>query len=123
MMRLAGAGSIAGAGRSGLPTADSEGVMGRVSRAAWIYIAAVVIAAASVVAPRLSDRPLSRSWWIALRVLMLLFLICDSTPTPLAARQAARFPSSTATPAPPLRPRPVAAGLHRPRSVTRPLRT
>src|SRR5260370_29077595 len=99
MMRLAGAGSIAGAGRSGLPTADSEGVMGRVSRAAWIYIAAVVIAAASVVAPRLSDRPLSRSWWIALGVLMLLFLICDSTPTPLAARQAAWSPSSSATPA------------------------
>src|SRR5258707_6170885 len=96
MMRLAGAGSIAGAGRSGLPTADSEGVMGRVSRAAWIYIAAVVIAAASVVAPRLSDRPLSRSWWIALGVLMLLFLICDSTPTPLAARQAGWSPSSSA---------------------------
>ncbi len=71
--------------------------MGRVSRAAWIYIAAVVIAAASVVAPRLSDRPLSRSWWIALGVLMLLFLICDSTPTPLAARQAAWSPSSSAT--------------------------
>src|SRR5258708_20252282 len=71
--------------------------MGRVSRAAWIYIAAVVIAAASVVAPRLSDRPLSRSWWIALGVLMLLFLICDSTPTPLAARQAAWSPSSSST--------------------------
>src|SRR5258707_2956095 len=97
MMRLAGAGSIAGAGRSGLPTADSEGVMGRVSRAAWIYMGPVVIAAASVVAPGLSDRPLSRSWWIALGVLMLLFLICDSTPTPLAARQAAWSPSSSAT--------------------------
>jgi len=71
--------------------------MGRVSRAAWIYIAAVVIAAASVVAPRFSGRPMSASWWMALGVLMLLFLICDSTPTPLAARQSAWSPSSSAT--------------------------
>jgi hypothetical protein len=71
--------------------------MGRVSRAAWIYIGAVVIAAASVVAPRFDPRPLSASWWTVLGVLMLLFLICDSTPTPLAARQAAWSPSSSAT--------------------------
>jgi len=71
--------------------------MGRVSRAAWIYIAAVVIAAATLVAPRLSGRPMSTSWWTALGVIMLLFLICDSTPTPLAARQSAWSPSSTAT--------------------------
>jgi hypothetical protein len=71
--------------------------MGRVSRAAWIYIAAVVIAAASVVAPKLSGRPMSASWWMALGVLMLLFLICESTPTPLAARQSAWSPSSSAT--------------------------
>jgi len=70
--------------------------MGRVSRAAWIYIAAVVIAAASVVAPRFSAHPMPR-WWVELGVLMLLFLICDSTPTPLAARQAAWSPSSSAT--------------------------
>jgi HD superfamily phosphohydrolase YqeK len=71
--------------------------MGRVSRAAWIYIAAVVIAAASVVAPRLSGRPMNASWWMALGAIMLLFLICDSTPTPLAARQSAWSPSSSAT--------------------------
>jgi hypothetical protein len=71
--------------------------MGRVPRAAWIYIAAVVIAAASVVAPRVPDRLMSPSWWTALGVLMLLFLICDSTPAPLAARQAAWSPSSSAT--------------------------
>jgi hypothetical protein len=71
--------------------------MGRVSRAAWIYIAAVVIAAASVVAPRLSGRPMSASWWMTLGAIMLLFLICDSTPTPLAARQSAWSPSSSAT--------------------------
>jgi hypothetical protein len=71
--------------------------MGRVSRAAWIYIAAVVIAAASVVALRLSGRPMSASWWMTLGAIMLLFLICDSTPTPLAARQSAWSPSSSAT--------------------------
>jgi hypothetical protein len=71
--------------------------MGRVSRAAWVYIAAVVIAAASVVAPRLSGRPMSASWWMVLGAIMLLFLICDSTPTPLAARQSAWSPSSSAT--------------------------
>jgi HD domain len=71
--------------------------MGRVSRVAWIYIAAVVIAAASVVAPRVPGRPMSPSWWTELGVLMLLFLICDSTPAPLAARQAAWSPSSSAT--------------------------
>jgi hypothetical protein len=71
--------------------------MGRVSRAAWIYIAAVVIAAASLVAPRLSGRPMSASWWMMLGAIMLLFLICDSTPTPLAARQSAWSPSSSAT--------------------------
>ncbi len=71
--------------------------MSRVSRAAWIYIGAVVIAAASVVAPRFSHRPMSPGWLTELGVLMLLFLICDSTPTPLAARQAAWSPSSSAT--------------------------
>jgi HD domain len=71
--------------------------MGRVSGAAWVYIAAVVIAAASVVVPRLSGPPMSASWWMALGVIMLLFLICDSTPTPLAARQSAWSPSSSAT--------------------------
>jgi hypothetical protein len=71
--------------------------MGRVSRAAWIYIAAVVIAAAAVVAPRLSGPAMDGGWWTALAVIMLLFLICDSTPTPLAARQSAWSPSSSAT--------------------------
>ena len=80
-----------------MSTADDEGVMGRVSRAAWIYIAAVVVAAASVVAPRLSGPPMGTGWWLSLGVLMLLFLICDSTPTPLAARQSAWSPSSSAT--------------------------
>jgi hypothetical protein len=71
--------------------------MGRVSRAAWVYIAAVVTAAASLVAPRLSGPPMGMGWWLSLGVLMLLFLICDSAPTPLAARQSAWSPSSSAT--------------------------
>jgi HD domain len=72
--------------------------MGRVSRAAWIYIGAVVIAAASLAAPRFPNHhAMGPSWWLQLGVLMLLFLICDSTPTPLAARQAAWSPSSAAT--------------------------
>src|SRR5215469_3438253 len=71
--------------------------MSRVSRAAWIYIGAVVIAAASVVAPRFSEHAMPKFWLPPLVVLMLLFLICDSTPTPLAARQAAWSPSSSAT--------------------------
>jgi HD-GYP domain-containing protein (c-di-GMP phosphodiesterase class II) len=70
--------------------------MGRVSRATWLYIAAVVIAAAALVAPRLS-RPMSVSWWVALAVLVTLFLICDSTPAHFAARQSAWSPSSSAT--------------------------
>jgi hypothetical protein len=71
--------------------------MGRVSRAAWIYIAAVVIAAVAVVAPRLAGPAMDTAWWTGLAVIMLLFLICDSTPTPLAARQSAWSPSSSAT--------------------------
>jgi HD superfamily phosphohydrolase YqeK len=71
--------------------------MGRVSRAAWIYIAAVVIVAASAVAPRFPGREMSPVWWMTLGVLVLLFLVCDYTETPLAGRQLAWSPSSSAT--------------------------
>jgi HD superfamily phosphohydrolase YqeK len=71
--------------------------MGRVSRAAWMYIAAVVVAAGLVVAPRVSHGPASPGWWMTLGVLMVLFLICEYTPTPLAGRQSAWSPSSSAT--------------------------
>jgi hypothetical protein len=71
--------------------------MGRVSRAAWMYIAAVVVAAGLVVAPRVSHGPASTGWWMTLGVLMVLFLICEYTPTPLAGRQSAWSPSSSAT--------------------------
>ncbi len=70
--------------------------MSSVSRAAWLYIAAVAAAVAVVVVPRLpGSHPLG--WWTALGVLAALFLICDSTPTQLTARQSAWSPSSSAT--------------------------
>ena len=67
---------------------------------AWLYVAAVVAAALAVLAQALGadpdlDGPLSRSWTIA--VLVLLFLICDSAPTALAYRQSAWSPSSSVT--------------------------
>jgi hypothetical protein len=78
--------------------------MARVSWAARLYIAVVVAAAAAIFAeagrlasplgvPAASD---SR-WWFRLAVLCLLFLVCDSTPASLAARQSAWSPSSSAT--------------------------
>jgi hypothetical protein len=70
--------------------------MGKVSWAAWLYIT-VVVAAAATVAVRMQVHPAGLHWWIKLLVLCLLFLICDSTPTPLAARQSAWSPSSSAT--------------------------
>jgi hypothetical protein len=70
--------------------------MSSVSRVAWIYVATVAAAVTALVAPKLpGSHP--ASWWAVLGVLMALFLICDSTPTPLAARQSAWSPSSSAT--------------------------
>src|ERR1039458_2052962 len=73
-----------------------RGVMSRVSRAAWVYIAAVAATAAALLVHSV-PAVLSTQWWTELGVLMILFLICDSTPTPLAARQSAWSPSSSAT--------------------------
>ena len=70
--------------------------MSRVSRAAWLYIAAVAAAAAVLITPRLTGS-MSTNWWVQLGVLMALFLVCDSTPAQLAARQSAWSPSSSAT--------------------------
>ncbi|MGO8883321.1 MAG: HD-GYP domain-containing protein [Streptosporangiaceae bacterium] len=69
--------------------------MGRVSRAAWVYMALVVAAAAAIIATAAPPMLDQQDWWI-LAVLCALFLICDSTPTP-AARQSAWSPSSSAT--------------------------
>jgi len=70
--------------------------MGKVSWTAWLYIA-VVVAAAVAVAVLPPRHATGLHWWGELAVLCLLFLICDSTPTPLAARQSAWSPSSSAT--------------------------
>jgi hypothetical protein len=70
--------------------------MARVSRGAWLYIAAVTVVAVLLVVP-LYTRGYTGSWWLRLAVLQLLFLVCDSTPTPLTARQSAWSPSSSAT--------------------------
>ncbi len=70
--------------------------MGSVSRAAWLYIAAVSAAAAAVLVLAPTDAT-GMVWWIELTVLRLLFLVCDSMPTDLAARQSVWSPSSSAT--------------------------
>jgi hypothetical protein len=70
--------------------------MGKVSWTAWLYIA-VVVAVAVAVAVLPPRHATGLHWWGELAVLCLLFLICDSTPTPLAARQSAWSPSSSAT--------------------------
>src|ERR1022692_4125896 len=73
-----------------------RGVMGKVSRPVGLYIAAVVIVAVALIAPLHFENQDMR-WWIELGVLQLLFLVCDSTPTPLVSRQSAWSPSSSAT--------------------------
>jgi HD domain len=66
-----------------------------VSRVAWLYTALVAGAAVALTAMTpLHDRP---HFWRDLIILQLLFLICDSPPTPQAARHSAWSPSSAAT--------------------------
>ena len=70
------------------------------SPGAWLYVAVVVAVAAALLAQALGgdpdlDGPASRSWTMA--VLVLLFLICDSTLTAVASRQSAWSPSSSVT--------------------------
>jgi HD domain len=67
-----------------------------VSRVAWIYTALVVLAAAALVAGTPLP-PVPGGYWSDLVILQLLFFICDSTPTPMAARQSAWSPSSAAS--------------------------
>src|SRR5262249_38592872 len=72
----------------------------RRSPGAWLYVAAVVAAAAAVLAEAMGadpdlDGPLRQSWTMV--VLVLLFLICESAPTALASRQSAWSPSSSVT--------------------------
>lgn len=70
--------------------------MGRLSLGSWLYFAVIVAVASAIIA----IAPISTAndkWWASYAVLALLFLICDSRPTPLAARQSAWSPSSAAT--------------------------
>jgi hypothetical protein len=67
-----------------------------VSRVAWLYTALVVGSAAALTAVT----PLHiyhRDFWVSLIILQLLFLICDSTPALIAARQSAWSPSTAAS--------------------------
>jgi len=77
------------------------GSLGRLSRAAWLYMAAVLAAAAGLLAGSLYVHPPldldSGPWVSTLLVLAILFLVCDSTPTTLTSRQSAWSPSSSAT--------------------------
>jgi len=70
--------------------------MGKLSSATWLYIAAIVSAAAAILAlvPRGSVGP---GFWATCAALALLFLVCDSAPTMLGDRQWAWSPSSAAT--------------------------
>jgi hypothetical protein len=67
-----------------------------VSRVAWLYTAAVVSSAIALVVltPLGHVQP---GYWVSLVILQLLFLICDSASTPVAARQSAWSPSSAAS--------------------------
>ena len=68
----------------------------RLSLVSWLYVVAVVAVASAVIALAPFDTATTQ-WWADYAVLALLFLICDSTPTPLTARQSAWSPSSAAT--------------------------
>jgi HD domain len=70
--------------------------MGRLSFGSWLYLV-VVVAVASVLIAHAPFGTATTQWWADYAVLALLFLICDSMPTPLTARQSAWSPSSAAT--------------------------
>ncbi|MGH3160176.1 MAG: metal-dependent phosphohydrolase, partial [Streptosporangiaceae bacterium] len=67
--------------------------MRRLSRTVWFYIAVVTLAACVLIA----RGPFTGIGWFRLAVLALLFLVCDSTPTPLMPRRVAWSPSTSAT--------------------------
>jgi HD superfamily phosphohydrolase YqeK len=70
--------------------------MSRLSLATWLYITAVVSAAAAILS-RVPSHEQDGGFWVVCIPLALLFLICDSTPTVLGDRQWAWSPSSAAT--------------------------
>jgi HD superfamily phosphohydrolase YqeK len=65
----------------------------RLSWSAWLYIAAVVVAALVLI----FRGPFDGINWYTLGVLALLYLACDSTSAPLMPRRAAWSPSTSAT--------------------------
>ena len=75
--------------------------MGKLSRAAWLYMSVVVLAAIVLLARSLIPGPglsVHYHWTSTLLVLVLLFLVCDSMPIPLmSSRQSAWSPNSSAT--------------------------
>jgi len=73
------------------------GVTGMVSRVAWLYTTLVVCSAVALVALTPLPPRAGTHFWTDLVILQLLFLICASTPTPVAARQSAWSPSSAAS--------------------------
>jgi hypothetical protein len=62
--------------------------LGRLSRAAWLYIGVIVVAAVSVI----GYGPLRGIEWSRLAVLAVLFLVCESTPTAILPRRVAWSP-------------------------------
>jgi HD domain len=100
---------------SGRPPAGA-GSEARISLAARIYIGIVVAAAVGAVVRTLLVRPTFATTdvpkpWVALGVLMALFLICDTARAPLTSRQTKWSPSSSATLAAAVLLGPGAAGL------------
>src|SRR5215469_11131933 len=86
----------------------------RISPAAQIYIGVVVVAAvAAVVLTPVFGKTIGPvpHPWLALGVLMALFLVCDTARAPLTARQTKWSPSSSATLAAAVLLGPGAAGL------------
>ncbi len=67
--------------------------MGRLSRATWLYISVIVVAAAFVT----GYGPYRDVAWSRLAVLAVLFLVCESTPTAILPRQVAWSPGYAAT--------------------------
>ncbi|HYK67880.1 MAG TPA: HD-GYP domain-containing protein [Streptosporangiaceae bacterium] len=86
----------------------------RISMAARIYIGVVVLAAVAAMSQTtvfVSTQMPVQHRWVALAVLMALFLICDSARAPLTSRQTKWSPSSSATLAAAVLLGPGAAGL------------
>ena len=84
-------------GRRAPGAAASKGGHGMVSRAAWLYISAVVAITVLSVASAPTHLSGIPHPLFALITLQALFLVCDSVKTPLISRQTKWSPSSAAT--------------------------